>query len=667
MNEIRYGERIFREPDLIIGAGTCTILHSMNGESLAMDTLNFKIFNINVNDVSEFDKTDSLFLYIDGRFVGKFFASEIKKIGAGIFSFSCESAVSKLENGMHYGGMYNGESLNIVLNEILEGIPHSYDGSVSDLKVYGWLPYDTKRNNLQQLTLATGLAIKTLSNGNLHVTALSNNFAGVFGANRVGVGGNVIETDPYTAVVVTEHTYAEVEDPVTLFEDTFFGEQTITFSEPAHDLFITGGTIISSSANHAIVNGAGTVVLTGKKYLHTTREVTAGSSLENVVPVKDLTIANILNSLDIAERIYNLYLSNRAIEADVLYAAERPGDLVSVINPYTFETESGYIQNMNISMSNLAKARARILLDFTPMAPSSGYQNRTVITESGNFVIPAGVTRMRAILISGGQGGQGGYDGEDGGEARFVWGDNDTIYDGGIGGTRGTCGMPGDPGKVLNITMDVTPGQTLAAAIGEGGIGGLNGALGQLGGATTLGTYSSDNGAVPDRGYVDIFTSEAYALTGTVGKDGANGGAGSRQSTGADGANTDTAQGGDGGSYLHKSDDDAGGGGGGGAANFKDGEDGTDAAYDPSYSGSRKGRMVSGDGGSGASPDSPADASVAGKGGDGGHGGGGGGGAGGYIYDDNDREYSHTEGNPGLGGTGSRGGRGGPGLIIIYY
>ena len=165
-----------------------------------------------------------------------------------------------LENSMHQGGIYNGTALSTILAELLDGLTYTVDSAVGALKIYGYLPYDTKRNNLQQITIATNLAIKKNADGSIKITALTSNNIGAIGMTRVGIGGKVDTNTPYTAVSVIEHNYTQSTESITLCEASFTTEETIIFSEPAHTLSITNRTIVSSGANYAIIMGAGSVV-----------------------------------------------------------------------------------------------------------------------------------------------------------------------------------------------------------------------------------------------------------------------------------------------------------------------------------------------------------------------------------------------------------------------
>lgn len=148
------------------------------------------------------------------------------------------------------------------------------------------------------------------------------------------------------------------------------------------------------------------------------------------------------------------------------------------------------------------------------------FQARAVITKSGSWTAPAGVTSLRIIVVGGGQGG---YAGEPGN-----W------------DTEGTRGSPGSGGKIYAETITVMPGQTFAVTIGTGGVGGV--AHGRwevveqghldgekvwgwvdeykdpptLGTATTFGQYSSEAGQTYEMGYTDVASGDSFGRAGVA-------------------------------------------------------------------------------------------------------------------------------------------------------
>lgn len=107
------------------------------------------------------------------------------------------------------------------------------------------------------------------------------------------------------------------------------------------------------------------------------------------------------------------------------------------------------------------------------------YQNRAVITESGTWTAPSGVTSLRVILVGKGSNGTDGTDG--------TW-DED-----------GSDGVDGLGGKVWSGTININDGQTFSVYIDDD---------------TVFGDYSSANGRVYEYGYTDIASGDSFARTG---------------------------------------------------------------------------------------------------------------------------------------------------------
>ena len=122
------------------------------------------------------------------------------------------------------------------------------------------------------------------------------------------------------------------------------------------------------------------------------------------------------------------------------------------------------------------------------------FENRALMTESGSFTVPSGVSELRVVLIGGGSGGSPGTDG-----SLDVWTAN---------GIAGNEGAPGSGGKVWTGTISVNSGQVLNATIGGGG------GEGMVGSETTFGNYSSENGQMYQHGFTDISSGDVFGRTG---------------------------------------------------------------------------------------------------------------------------------------------------------
>lgn len=137
------------------------------------------------------------------------------------------------------------------------------------------------------------------------------------------------------------------------------------------------------------------------------------------------------------------------------------------------------------------------------------YTEYAVITKSGTWTAPAGVTQLRVVI---GQGGQGGSRGGDGYIARG--GDN---FGTGVVAETGKSGLSGVGGKVWYGVININPEQEFEVHLGAGGAASNTyGVPGAMGGETTFGVYSSENGKFYENGYTDIANGQSFARTGVA-------------------------------------------------------------------------------------------------------------------------------------------------------
>ena len=136
------------------------------------------------------------------------------------------------------------------------------------------------------------------------------------------------------------------------------------------------------------------------------------------------------------------------------------------------------------------------------------YEDAVLITSSGSWTAPEGVSQLSVVIGGAGSGGEPG--------AAGTW------------DSAGEDGAPGEGGLIWSGTISINPGQTFQVSIGKGG------APGRPGTATAFGAYSSANGQNFDPNYVDIATGNAYCRDGVPlplpgSGDGGAGGAGGIQ------------------------------------------------------------------------------------------------------------------------------------------
>ena len=700
---------------------------SLSCESISADTLT-AVVRCNDPAIMAFAKNDPIRVWESDSDASMqtYYLRSITRIGATSYRLVAWSAVGLLAAMAHKGGIYTGQTVAEVVKGICGNVPVVVKSVFANTKLYGWLPYcqpkadrrgKSARDNLVQVLFAIGAYLTTDLNGVLHIDALWDGASSTIGSNRMyASGGKVSYSDPVSAVTVTEHQYIAGTDEKELFSGTSQQGDIITFSEPMHSLTATGFTILESGANYAKIS-AGSGSLKGKTYIHNTRLVTqtvTENAAENVKSVTDATLVSLVNSSAVAKRLADYYKCRETITNGIVSGQEKPGHVVSVYHPYDKKMVSACIVSLDTTMSGTLKSEMAALVGYLPPQPESSeyFDERVILTGSGEWTVPEGVTTYTRVLIGGGRGGSSGYRGEspavrtpkswtEKSDAlrRYVGFNRGVSLEGGKGGEPGDAG---DGGKVLVETVtDAVPGAKVSYACGRGGYGGAfsqGNDAGAFGTATTMGGATSDTGSSSEAGYTDAITGEVFAAKGKSGIAGSpgngytwDGGKYTYQPspsitvdgvTYSAGKDKDEVEGEDGrGDYKIAPYGYVGyrwlGGYGGGAAAGSNGNDGLANGSGDAYIGSSSAfaTVTAARGGAGADAKPPAKESRYGCGGTSGHGGGGAGSNGtAYARQTSSENISVSQASltardtePAPGGRGSDGGEAGDGCIIIYY
>lgn len=628
------------------------------------DKLRFKTSEANPF-AEQFEQNTPLVQYKDNSQTAIWYLQSIDRLGTGIYQLNGISSLGRLTQRTHYGGLYSGVQAQTILADIIGDIPYYVDNVFKTVRVYGWLPIATARDNLQQLLFALNANLRTDATGTLRIENLSTATKAYIGEEDIfQSGANVKYNTPVTKVVVLEHQYVAGMETRQLFDGTITGTQTITFDEPMSNLSAAGLTIVSSGANYAVVTGTGT--LTGTPYIHMTREITrdvTNANIENVIRVENATLVGITNSNSVADRLTEYYAYRNVINVAVAQAFLNVGDVANVFDPYDEEMRSAVIETCKVKLSATTKSSISALVGFVPWQEIPFEDVRIVVTSNETVTIPENASGITVVIIGGGNGGYSGGNGHPGDNSS---GDRQG-YTLGNGGAGGIAGNGGTGGKILR--SELIPG-AYAVTIGTGGAGGTpsgySSNAGASGSATIISgngvSLSSESGESLPNGYTDPITGDTFAQTGTSGVAGVGGG--KRSSLNGYASNGEaltvsgtTWRGGYGGGVQERYNDyqqvwwiDYHGGGGGAAFGNRGGDAPTS--------------IENNNGGAGANASIPPLNTGIGNGGNGGNGGGGGGGAG-VSWWFNGPRYGSASG--GAGGSGSQGGTGSSGGAIFYY
>lgn len=723
-NQITYAGRSYGD-----GALESVSMHTASGLfslQLEADTLT-AVVRTEDKSITRFDKNEPIQYTHRGRVRFRGFLQSVDREGQNLYSLTAASAIGLLTERNHPGGIYTGQTAERVIKDICGDLPVLVKSNLKDIPLYGWLPYakppkSSARDNLCQVLFALGATVRADADGVLRVFILWDGASGAAPEERIYEGASVEYEGAVSALAVTEHQYMQGGEEAALFEGTASNGDVVEFPEPMYDLKAAGFRLLSHGDNHAVLS-AGTGTLTGRKYIHSTRQVIRSvwpGVPENVKSITDPTLVSLTNSNAVATRLAAYYKCREVIENGVVLKQQDAGDLLRAYHPYDKETVSACVESMDVNGSGILKADMKLLVGYEPLQPDTTefFSSFIVVTKSGTVTLPEGTVRIRAVLIGGGEGGEGGTHGT-AGTAGGTASITRTRAGGSVGkaGEPGKGGAAGKGGKGGNIAIfDIDdPGTTLQIKLGPGAQGApahppdsVSSPPPPTNPHTYLythvdlplnqrGVYSSVDGSPSDTGYYEPMERKTYARPGADGIDGGDGGeAGS-------------------GSFSTPSDEVLGiiyrltttpGKAGGGAASYSGGK-GAESYFEAKYTVYEDtyyyptaetrvsaGSVPSGGGGAangenGGSPSSvtknaggkggkaaaPAPSTVPGSGGNGGNGGGGGGAGGaGYVGANQGNQNPGPEVTEssagaagGAGGEGSDGTNGASGCAIIYY
>lgn len=473
---------------------------------------------LQVSGLIRLESGTPVLFYQDSVLIGRFYVRSVVRKGKNLYQLDAVSAIGMLDEMDHGGGLFLSTTFGTVLQHILAAglhgsgdpvIDYMIDDDVRDLPVSGWLPHDTKRNNLYRIVFANGVNIvKNVDsredyNGIPRFTFLytAPDAAEPIGEEPVYNQGDVRYSKPYTRVVVHEHTYSDQqsEEPAVLFDNSegegvnlaevWFENAPVVVSSIVAS---AGLTIVSMTENSAILTGNGK--LTGRPYQHSTRECSQGDPTapdEKTIQVKNETFVNMINSANLINRLFAFYCQEdfiQEISNGIVYDGQRCGKVYSFKDPFGSQA-TAFLASMEITASAINKADCKFYANYVPAGQRGLYQHVDIIepevdpetgepVTEGDWEVPDGVTEFKVVMIGGGTGGGSGWPGENGQDASCYTeieqtADLSAIWYGAEGGEGGSGGTGGAPGRVKAVVVEnAVPGTVYHWSLGEGGEGG---------------------------------------------------------------------------------------------------------------------------------------------------------------------------------------------------
>ena len=369
-------------------SGSFFVENSLAHDELSIDTLRFTVrYPSLAVDLTKFTYGTPCTYHQDDTLFGKFYLVKVKRTSRYEFNFEFQSAIGLLEDTLHYGGYYKAKIASELIEEIIGGkIPYTIKQVFSKIKLYGWLPISTRRDNLKQVLFACGGCIKKNSEGNVYITTLDVNTPINIPDSRIMEGGSV-EYSNINKVAVTEHAYFKSDDTESkkIFSGELAGQNfttpkgnvvrnaaLVTWKEPHYDITFENCTLLNNEvdANYAVVQASPNAIIKGKPYTHSQsivyKEKSDYTGEEKIATVKDATLVSLANSASTAERVMAYYGSASTLNNTIITNGEKPTNIITFTDPFGDKAQ-GFIKSLEGNFGHsVNSAGAEIIQNYVP-------------------------------------------------------------------------------------------------------------------------------------------------------------------------------------------------------------------------------------------------------------------------------------------------------------
>lgn len=335
-------------------------------ENISVNTLNFTV-RTETDIPFDFQKKQKLSLYFNGQRIGNFYLQNGARKSRTDYQMDSHDAVGVLDGNEFAGGIYTGQSVGDVVGQIFDGEDFNYllDDSLEGIPLIGYIPYTTKRNALVQIAFAIGAVVDTSNYDGVLIYSQQTAVTGEFTQSDAFDGLTLEHSDVVTGIRLTVHAYQQSEEVEELYNDVLNGSAEILFASPHHGLTVTGGTLVRSGDNYAVVKGTGeTVVLKGRIYTHLTTSLLKENPdivfNKNIKDVPDATLVHAGNAQEVLDRVYGYYQRAENVTGDVLLADKTLGQVVGIDTAYDGKRE-GTLESITYQFGN-HEIRAEVVI-----------------------------------------------------------------------------------------------------------------------------------------------------------------------------------------------------------------------------------------------------------------------------------------------------------------
>lgn len=256
-------------------------------------------------------------------------------------SFSFVDKIGILDKTKFYNGrMYQDEKVADIISDVMQSAgvdDYHVDDEIADIALSGYINICTHREALQQVVFACGAVVD--SKKELRIRSPKRTVGQTIGPDRSFMGMKM-ELDEYVSGVAVSYVkYTRQQEEKEIYKDMLQqGDTLIEFTEPYESVEISGGSLLESKTNYAVVRmeESGECILKGygydkKEMVYTAAldKAEAGED-EKIVSYNGCTLLNAERAKKVADKLLKHHKLRQVVSMRYLLESEHAGEWVSI-------------------------------------------------------------------------------------------------------------------------------------------------------------------------------------------------------------------------------------------------------------------------------------------------------------------------------------------------
>lgn len=301
-----------------------------NNTSLAINQASTTLLPLNETGV-QFQRTLPFMVYRNEVLYGKFFINtSTANTDKSLYKLKVDDWISILEGQTYLGGTYNSTAVSTIILDLMGDVPYTLDATLGAKTITGYLPILNKREALRQIAFAINGMIDTSRSDKVQIIPMPSSVSQTLGKSEIVTISSTQQSITTKYILNVKTLVATTSEAEELFSGTISGNTTVLFSSPTYDLSITGGTIVSSNINYAIITGSGAVTLTGKSYDNVENQYEKSNNYAVASDIQKEQTFNTTIVSDVTTMLNNLHFVDYKIKSKFKMGTIKVGEMISL-------------------------------------------------------------------------------------------------------------------------------------------------------------------------------------------------------------------------------------------------------------------------------------------------------------------------------------------------